>query len=160
MRPTTAIDHLFNQIKEDLVKELKRDGSDADGCVDALMTAKYLEKIGDHGVNIGQWEIFQETGEIGRDPAFIRRDASYRETGQSRGVTDPSRLAGILLGGRAAGPALEAICPERGRDGVFPAGRLQICHPVLQKGKLFPHLLHLIQINGGDLHSFFCLHLV
>ena len=37
---------------------------DADGCVDALMTAKYLEKIGDHGVNIGQWEIFQETGEI------------------------------------------------------------------------------------------------
>ena len=59
-----SIDHLFNQIKEDLVKELKRDGSDADGCVDALMTAKYLEKIGDHGVNIGQWEIFQETGEI------------------------------------------------------------------------------------------------
>lgn len=59
-----SIDHLFNQIKEDLVKELKRDGSDADGCVDALMTAKYLEKIGDHGGNIGQWEIFQETGEI------------------------------------------------------------------------------------------------
>ena len=57
-------------------------------------------------------------------------------------------------------PALETICPERGRDGVFPAGRLQICHPVLQKRKLFPHLLHLIQIDGGDLHSFFCLHLV
>ena len=59
-----GIDDFFNQIKEDLVKELKKDGSDADGCVDALMTAKYLEKIGDHGVNIGQWEIFQETGEI------------------------------------------------------------------------------------------------
>ena len=59
-----GIDDFFNRIKEDLVKELKKDGSDADGCVDALMTAKYLEKIGDHGVNIGQWEIFQETGEI------------------------------------------------------------------------------------------------
>lgn len=59
-----GIDDFFNWIKEDLVKELKKDGSDADGCVDALMTAKYLEKIGDHGVNIGQWEIFQETGEI------------------------------------------------------------------------------------------------
>lgn len=58
------IDDFFNRIKEDLVQELKKDGSDADGCVDALMTAKYLEKIGDHGVSIGQWEIFQETGEI------------------------------------------------------------------------------------------------
>ena len=76
------------------------------------------------------------------------------------GVTDPSRLAGILLEGRAADPAMEAICPERGRGGGFPAGRLQICHPVFQKGKLFPHLLHLIQIDRGDLHSFFCIHLV
>ena len=31
---------------------------------------------------------------------------------------------------------------------------------LLLSGKLFPHLLHLIQIDGGDLHSFFCLHLV
>ena len=59
-----GIDDFFNRIKEDLVKELKKDGSDADGCVDALMTAKYLEKIGDHAVNICEWEIFKETGNI------------------------------------------------------------------------------------------------
>ena len=45
-----------------MVEGLKKDRADADSCVDVLMIAKYLEKIGDHGVNIGEWEIFQETG--------------------------------------------------------------------------------------------------
>lgn len=35
-----------------------------DELTDILMIAKYLEKIGDHAVNIGEWEIFQETGNI------------------------------------------------------------------------------------------------
>ena len=35
-----------------------------DNYVDALMVAKYLEKIADHGVNIANWEIFQETGDM------------------------------------------------------------------------------------------------
>lgn len=59
-----VIDDCFNQVKRDLVEVLKRDDADADGCVDALMVAKYLEKIGDHCVNIGEWETFQETGVI------------------------------------------------------------------------------------------------
>lgn len=59
-----VIDECFNQVKFDLVEALKKEGADADGCVDVLMVAKYLEKIGDHGVNIGEWEIFQETGVI------------------------------------------------------------------------------------------------
>lgn len=57
-----VIDDCFNQIKFDLVKKLKADEQDVDSCVDALLVAKYLEKIGDHAVNVGQWEIFQETG--------------------------------------------------------------------------------------------------
>lgn len=59
-----VIDELFNLVKDDLVEALKSGSRDADGCVDALIVAKYLEKIGDHAVNIGQWEIFQETGVI------------------------------------------------------------------------------------------------
>lgn len=59
-----GIDACFNQVKEDLVEVLRKGTMDADRCIDALMVAKYLEKVGDHGVNIGQWEMFQETGII------------------------------------------------------------------------------------------------
>lgn len=59
-----GIDACFNQVKGDLVAVLRKGTMDADRCIDVLMIAKYLEKIGDHGVNIGQWEIFRETGTI------------------------------------------------------------------------------------------------
>ena len=58
------VDDLFNKVKGDLIESLKKEMKDADECVDILMLAKYLEKIGDHAVNIGEWEIFQETGNI------------------------------------------------------------------------------------------------
>ena len=57
-----VIDDLFNQVKDDLIAHLKKDSKDGDSCVDVLMLAKYLEKIGDHAVNIGEWAIFKETG--------------------------------------------------------------------------------------------------
>lgn len=49
-----------------VVTDIERIGDqpDADKVVDFLMMAKYLEKIGDHGVNIAQWAIFQKTGDI------------------------------------------------------------------------------------------------
>lgn len=59
-----VIDELFNKVKNDLIESLKKEIKDADECIDVLMIAKYLEKIGDHAVNIGEWEIFQETGNI------------------------------------------------------------------------------------------------
>lgn len=58
-----VIDDFFNRVKEDLIADLKN-GKDADNCVDVLMIAKYLERIGDHAVNIGEWAIFQETGNM------------------------------------------------------------------------------------------------
>ncbi len=57
------VDELFNLVKEELVEHLKED-CNVDDCVDVLMIAKYLEKIGDHAVNVGEWEIFQETGDM------------------------------------------------------------------------------------------------
>ncbi len=59
-----VIDDYFNQVKEDLITDLKEGKANPDDCVDVLMLAKYLERIGDHAVNIGEWAIFQETGNI------------------------------------------------------------------------------------------------
>ncbi len=59
-----VIDECFNKVKKDIIISLKREVKDADECIDTLMIAKYLEKMGDHAVNIGEWEIFQETGNI------------------------------------------------------------------------------------------------
>ena len=50
--------------EDDVIESLKKEIRDADECVDILMIAKYLEKIGDHAVNICEWEIFKETGNI------------------------------------------------------------------------------------------------
>lgn len=58
------VDALFNEVKEDLIVLLTDKKKLPDDCVDILMITKYLEKIGDHAVNIGEWEIFQETGSI------------------------------------------------------------------------------------------------
>lgn len=60
-----VVDTLFNKVKNDLIEALKFETYAADEAVDILMIAKYLEKIADHAVNIGEWEIFRETGNIG-----------------------------------------------------------------------------------------------
>ncbi len=59
-----VVDELFNKVKEDVIDSLKKGRENQDEYIDILMLAKYLEKIGDHAVNIGEWEIFQETGNI------------------------------------------------------------------------------------------------
>ena len=59
-----VVDELFSKVKDDLVGMLREGVSNVDACVDVLMIAKYLERIGDHAVNIAEWEIFQESGSI------------------------------------------------------------------------------------------------
>lgn len=59
-----VIDDLFNKVKGDVIDYLRTGKWPADECIDLLMIAKYLEKIGDHAVNIADWECFQETGNI------------------------------------------------------------------------------------------------
>lgn len=60
-----VVDELFNKVKNDLIEYLKKETKNADECIDILMIAKYFEKMGDHAVNIGEWALFQETGDIG-----------------------------------------------------------------------------------------------
>lgn len=58
------VDDLFNKVKDDVIADVKENKITADECVDTLMVAKHLEKIADYAVNIGEWGIFQETGDI------------------------------------------------------------------------------------------------
>lgn len=58
------IDDLFNKVKGDVVRFLRNGDFPADECIDIMMIAKYLEKIGDHANHIAEWECFQETGNI------------------------------------------------------------------------------------------------
>lgn len=58
------IDELFNKVKVDIINGLKKESGREDEYIDMLMLAKYLEKIGDHGVNIAKWQLFRGNGEM------------------------------------------------------------------------------------------------
>ena len=57
-----AIDALFDKVKLDLINMIKEE-TDPETCIDLLMAAKYLERIGDHAVNIAEWVVYSITGE-------------------------------------------------------------------------------------------------
>lgn len=59
-----VVDEQFNVMKEKMMHAIIHQNLDADKVVDYLMVAKYLEKIGDHAVNIGEWAIFRVTGDM------------------------------------------------------------------------------------------------
>lgn len=56
------VDELFVQVRSELVEGIRADGSKGEYWVDLLMIAKYLERIGDHAVNIAEWVEFSVTG--------------------------------------------------------------------------------------------------
>ena len=55
-------DGLFNKIKKMIIVHLGRPEADSEYAIDLLMIAKYLERIGDHAVNIANWVLFSITG--------------------------------------------------------------------------------------------------
>ncbi len=62
------VDHLFKKVKKKLIEKLITDDENNEQTIDILMIAKYLERIGDHTVNIAEWVIFSITGKhIGQD---------------------------------------------------------------------------------------------
>ena len=56
------VDELFETVKKDLVELIKIDSENADQAILFMMIAKYLERIGDHAVNIGEWVGYAATG--------------------------------------------------------------------------------------------------
>ena len=57
-----VVDELFVRIKEELTELIRRDASSAEAALDLLMIAKYLERIGDHAVNLAEWVEYSITG--------------------------------------------------------------------------------------------------
>ncbi len=55
-------DDCFMQIKSDLAAAINEDNTQAGYYLDILMVAKYLERIGDHAVNVADWVVYSVTG--------------------------------------------------------------------------------------------------
>lgn len=56
------IDDLFDRVKEETVEIIHRNKELGTEAIDLMMIAKYLERIGDHAVNIAEWVAFSITG--------------------------------------------------------------------------------------------------
>jgi phosphate transport system protein len=62
IRSDDEVDKLFLQVKGELIALISGDSQRGAACLDLLMIAKYLERIGDHAVNIAEWVVYSITG--------------------------------------------------------------------------------------------------
>lgn len=56
------VDQLFERIVVDLSNMMKADPAVVDRAIDLIFIAKYLERVGDHATNIGEWVAYNITG--------------------------------------------------------------------------------------------------
>ena len=56
------VDDLFVRVRERLVARIAADPAAGEHTLDLFMISKYLERIGDHAVNIAEWVLFSITG--------------------------------------------------------------------------------------------------
>lgn len=57
-----VVDELFLKVRRELAKLIHTDQNASEQALDLLMIAKYLERIGDHAVNVSEWMIYSVTG--------------------------------------------------------------------------------------------------
>lgn len=57
-----VVDSYFEKIKRDIATQISENVESAQHGLDSLMVAKYLERIGDHSVNLAEWVRFMITG--------------------------------------------------------------------------------------------------
>ena len=58
-----VVDNLFTQIKNELIGLIRNNKDAAEQALDLMMITKYLERIGDHAVNVAEWVVFSITGQ-------------------------------------------------------------------------------------------------
>lgn len=62
VRMDDRMDALFSEAKKILINEIKTAAENADEILYVLMIAKYLERIGDHAVNVCEWTKYSKSG--------------------------------------------------------------------------------------------------
>ncbi len=55
-------DACFEQMKHDLIEAIAADNTQGAYCLDLLMVGKYLERTGDHAVNVARWVVYSILG--------------------------------------------------------------------------------------------------
>ena len=45
-----------------MIELIRKDSANGDQAIELMMIAKYLERIGDHAVNVAEWTKYNETG--------------------------------------------------------------------------------------------------
>ncbi|WP_438058995.1 phosphate signaling complex protein PhoU [Streptococcus ruminicola] len=63
----STVNQDFDTIKVNLMTYFSGKDVDGEHAIDVLMIAKYIERIGDHTVNIAKWVIFSITGQLDGD---------------------------------------------------------------------------------------------
>ena len=58
------IDRLYRQVFDELLQVMQTDPKSVRTATYLILAAHHLERIGDHATNLGEWTIFQETGEL------------------------------------------------------------------------------------------------
>jgi phosphate transport system protein len=56
------VDEMFDVVMHDLTALIKKNPDNAEQAIMFMMITKYLERIGDHAVNIGEWVEYAITG--------------------------------------------------------------------------------------------------
>ena len=57
-----VLDNLFVEVKQEITDLISKDKANGELCIDLIMIAKYLERIGDHATNIAEWVEYSITG--------------------------------------------------------------------------------------------------
>lgn len=58
-----VMDELFVTVQKELISLIRADGEkNGDQAITLMMVAKYLERIGDHAVNVAEWTKYNDTG--------------------------------------------------------------------------------------------------
>ena len=65
-----TVDYAFDSIKRMLGQRLAADPEEVDSVMDLLIVIKYLERIGDHAVNLAEWVQFVRTGKYKNEDMF------------------------------------------------------------------------------------------